>query len=59
MPMSRKETRGSRAFAFPLLGIVLLLACYWVLTDWQNMPTIINSALASVPNALASVHWPS
>lgn len=50
MPMSRKETRGGRAFAFPLLGIVLLLACYWVLTDWQEMPTIINSALASV-------HW--
>jgi hypothetical protein len=51
MAISRKETRGGRAFAFPLFGIVLLLACYWVLAQWQEMPTLIN-------DALASVHWP-
>jgi len=48
MPLSRKEMRGGRAFAFPLFGIVLLLACYWVLAEWQEMPTIINDALASL-----------
>jgi hypothetical protein len=52
MPMSRKETRGGRVFAFPLFGIVLLLACYWILADWQDMPTMINTALAAV-------HWPN
>jgi hypothetical protein len=49
MPVSRKETRGGRAFAFPLFGIVLLLACYWVLTDWPNVPALINTAITSVP----------
>ena len=51
MPISRKETRGGRAFAFPLFGIALLLTCYWVLADWQDMPTMISGALASVPLA--------
>jgi hypothetical protein len=50
MPISRKETRGGRAFAFPLFGIMILLGSYWVLADWQDMPTMISSALASV-------HW--
>jgi hypothetical protein len=52
MAISRKETRGSRAFAFPVFGIIVLLACYWVLAEWQQMPTIIN-------DALASMHWPT
>ncbi len=51
MPMSRKEERGGKAFAFPLLGIVFLLACYWVLADWQAVPALLS-------DALASVHWP-
>jgi hypothetical protein len=52
MPVSRKEMRGSRAFTFPLFGIVLLLACYWLLADWQEVPGIVNSALAAL-------HWPT
>jgi hypothetical protein len=52
MPISRKETRGGRAFAFPLFGIVILLASYWVLADWQDVPAIISGALASM-------HWPN
>jgi len=52
MPVSRKEARGGKAFAFPLLGIALLLTCYWVLADWQDVPTLVNTALASV-------HWPN
>jgi hypothetical protein len=52
MPISRKETRGGRVFAFPLFGIMFLLACYWVLADWQDVPTIISGAIASV-------HWPN
>jgi hypothetical protein len=48
MPLSRKEARGGRVFAFPLFGIVFLLACYWVLMEWREMPTIINDALDSL-----------
>jgi hypothetical protein len=51
MPMSRRETRGGRAFAFPLFGIVVLLAAYWLIADWQEVPGIVNAALAVV-------HWP-
>jgi hypothetical protein len=29
---------------------MILLGSYWVLADWQDMPTMINTALASV-------HW--
>jgi hypothetical protein len=52
MPISRKETRGGRAFAMPLFGVVLLLASYWLLADWQNVPAMIRSVFAGM-------HWPS
>ena len=51
MPSPRKETRGGRAFAGPLLGVLLLVACYAVLSDWHDLPTMIDAALASM-------HWP-
>ncbi|MDQ2763431.1 MAG: hypothetical protein M3Y22_08040 [Pseudomonadota bacterium] len=51
MPVPRNETPGAKVFAFPLLGIALLLTCYWVLTDWQHLPMLISSALSSV-------YWP-
>jgi hypothetical protein len=52
MAGSRKETRGGKAFAAPLFGIALLLAFYWLLTDWQNLPNLINAAV------MAALHWP-
>ncbi len=48
---SRKESRGGRAFAAPLFGIILLLACYLLLAQWDDLPTLLNAALAAV-------HWP-
>lgn len=48
MPVTRKEAHGGKAFAFPLLGIVLLLACYWVLAEWQEVPAMISGALSTV-----------
>ena len=50
MPTSRKETRGGKVFAFPLFGIVFLLASYVILADWQNVPNLFSGALASM-------HW--
>ena len=52
MPMSRKEARGGKALAFPLVGILLLLGFYWVLADWQTVTALLR-------NALAAVHWPN
>jgi hypothetical protein len=52
MPLSRKEMRGGRSFAAPLTGIVLLVLCYLVLAEWQDIPQIIT-------NTLAAVHWPA
>lgn len=52
MSTPRKQMRGSRAFAVPLFGIVVLLALYWLLTEWHQVPEIIGSALAAVH------YWP-
>ena len=46
MAMSRKEPRGSRVYAVPLFGIAVLLASYWVLVDWQELPSMLDSALS-------------
>jgi hypothetical protein len=51
MPVSRNQTRGGRAFAVPVFGIVVLLLCYWVLAEWHDVPTMVTGTLASV-------HWP-
>jgi uncharacterized RDD family membrane protein YckC len=48
MPAPRKETRGGRAYAFPLVGILFLLACYWLLAEWHEVPMLISGALSSV-----------
>lgn len=48
MQTSRKEMRGSRAYTLPLFGIVVLLTCYWLLAEWQELPAIIWSILDSV-----------
>lgn len=52
MPTSRKEMRGSRAFAVPLVGIIVLLVSYWLLSDWQQVPETISSAFAAL-------YWPT
>jgi hypothetical protein len=48
MPTPRNELRGGRAFAGPLLGIVILLTCYWLLVGWHQLPAVIDFALAMV-----------
>jgi hypothetical protein len=39
---------GRRAFLVPVAWIVALLACYWVLVDWQSVPVLISEALAAI-----------
>jgi hypothetical protein len=45
MQTSRKEMRGTRVYAVPLFGIVVLLTSYWLLADWQQVPSIIRAVL--------------
>ena len=51
MPTSRREIRTSRAFALPLFGIVVLLTCYWLLAEWQELPAMVHSVISAT-------HWP-
>jgi len=46
MPLSRKEAKGGRAFAVPLIGAFLLVACYVLLSEWQELPRMIGSAIS-------------
>lgn len=46
--MPQKVTRGTGSLAFPVMGILLLLVSWFLLTDWQNVPAILSSALAVV-----------
>ena len=49
--LSRKEINGGKAFAAPLLGVVILVACYLVLAEWDRLPMLIGATLSAV-------HWP-
>ena len=39
---------GRHAFVLPLAWIVALLASYWVIADWQSVPTLISEAVAAI-----------
>jgi hypothetical protein len=45
MQTPRKEMRGTRVYAVPLFGIVVLLASYWLLADWQQVPATMRALL--------------
>jgi hypothetical protein len=52
MTVRRHDTQlgspGRRAFLVPVAWIVALLACYWVLVDWQSVPVLISEAFAAI-----------
>jgi hypothetical protein len=47
----RKAHQGSRALALSLLWVCLLIACYWVLSEWQHLPRMLSTLKAGL-------HWP-
>jgi hypothetical protein len=51
MPLSRNQRRGGKGFAAPLVGIIVLIACYWILAEWQALPAMIGATLSAM-------HWP-
>jgi hypothetical protein len=48
---SRKLSSGSKTFMLPLLWVVLLIATYWVLSDWESLPNVLASVKAGF------LHW--
>ena len=47
MPIPRREISSGKSFGMPLLGIVLLLASYWVLSDWHQLPVLFSETLTN------------
>lgn len=39
---------GNRALVMSVLWIVVLLGTYFVMTDWQALPSLIASTLAAI-----------
>lgn len=48
MPNSRKDGNGNHGFAAPVAWIFLLLCGYWVISEWNSLPALINSAIATI-----------
>jgi hypothetical protein len=48
MPNSRKDGNGNHGYAAPVAWIFLLLCGYWVISEWNSLPALINSAIATI-----------
>jgi hypothetical protein len=48
MGSRRQQSYNGRALAISVGWIIALLACYWVITDWQAVPRLITSTLAAM-----------
>jgi len=48
MMASRKEINSGRAYAAPLFWVVILMLCYWILAEWQELPSLIASVKAGL-----------
>jgi hypothetical protein len=48
MPNTRKDGNGNHGYAAPVAWIVLLLCGYWVISEWNALPTLISSAIATI-----------
>jgi hypothetical protein len=48
MAVPKKDELSGRAFAVPVLWIIVLLAGYWLISDWQELPQILSDTLAKL-----------
>lgn len=48
MPNTRKDGNGNHGYVAPVAWIVLLLVCYWLISDWNSLPMLLNSAIATI-----------
>jgi hypothetical protein len=48
MAVPRKDELSGRAFAIPVVWIIVLLAGYWLISDWQLLPQMFSDTLAKL-----------
>lgn len=48
MTTTRREELGTKAFALPVVGILLLIGVYWLASEWQSLPRLFSAAIAAI-----------
>lgn len=48
MPNTRRDGNGTHGYAAPVAAIVVLMAGYWLITEWNTLPGLIGSAMATI-----------
>jgi hypothetical protein len=48
MPNTRKDPNGLHGYLAPVVSIVVLLLGYWVISQWDALPGLLNSAIATI-----------
>jgi hypothetical protein len=48
MPQTRKDGNGNHGYIAPVAGIVVLLLGYWLISEWNSLPALMNAALSSI-----------
>ncbi len=48
MPNTRKDSNGNHGYAAPVAWIVVLLLSYWLISDWNSLPGLINAAIGAI-----------
>ena len=48
MPNTRKDGDGHHGYVAPVAGIAILLLGYWVISEWNSLPALLNSAIATI-----------
>jgi hypothetical protein len=44
-----RRSASYQAYYVPVAGIVVLLAGWFLITEWQNLPQVITSTMAALP----------
>jgi hypothetical protein len=48
MANTRKDPNGLHGYFAPVISIVVLMLGYWVLSEWNALPGLLNSAIATI-----------
>jgi hypothetical protein len=46
---SPRGSNPGRTYYGPVLSIVLLLACWFIIGNWSQLPQLIDSTMAALP----------
>ncbi len=48
MATTKKDGNGSHGYLGPVVWIIALMMCYWIILDWKLLPTLVSSAIATI-----------